>query len=186
LVEVERSDGDVSEDDVEAAVGMSGSDDDLFVDQGFGHSEASILEGDTTVGVDQPDDVGGGVIEGLNDRTEGARAGAIAIGRHGEVQGIVRSMVIMLMAPGIEGLLGLVEIGEAAALEQPATDLADASWRRSCGRPTPDCPGAPPAPPLPSPHPSAVASDAADAIVRSALPSRARHTGSASGTAFWR
>jgi hypothetical protein len=94
-VEVDRSDGDVSEDDVEEAVGMSRSDDHLSVDQGFGHSEAPTVEGDTTVVVDQSDDVVGRVIEGLNNGTEGAWAGAIAIGRHGEVQGIVRSMVIV-------------------------------------------------------------------------------------------
>src|SRR6185437_11481076 len=46
------------------------------------------------------------------------RAGSIAIGRHGQVQRIVWPMMIVVVSPSVEGLLGLVEMIEGAARQQ--------------------------------------------------------------------
>src|ERR1700729_1021761 len=91
---------------------------DLFADEGFGGLEPSTAEAESAVGVDRSQDIVGGIYEWFNPGAEGSCAGLVAIGRHGQAEGIMGSMVVVALAPGIEGLLGLAEIVEDAAVEQ--------------------------------------------------------------------
>src|SRR5215510_12168970 len=111
-MEVDRSDGDVSEDDVEDTVGLGWPQSDGFCDECLGDPDKAGLEADSPIVVDPANDVVGRVVEGLDELTEGPRAGKVALSWHGQVESIVRSMVIVAMAPRVEGQLGLVEIGE--------------------------------------------------------------------------
>ena len=116
-MEVDRPDGDVTEDDVEDAIVVGRSYGDVLSDQRLGSLPSSALEADVGRGVDAADDGVGPVVEGLDGQGEGSSAVPVAIGRHGQANGVVWPVVIVAMPPSVKGPLGLVEIVEGSALE---------------------------------------------------------------------
>src|SRR3954466_3009084 len=123
-MEVDRLYDDMAKDQIEYPVPLGGPERDLFADQRLGCLHAASAEAEPGGTVDPAHNVVGPVLERLDPGAERARAGAVAIGWHRKVQGIVRAMMVVAVPPGIEGTLGHREIGEGAAVEQLGLERA--------------------------------------------------------------
>src|SRR5436189_2645750 len=104
-MEVDRLYSDMAKHQVERPVALGGPERDLFADQRLGCLHASSAEAEPGGAVDPAHNVVGAVLERLDLGAERARAGAIAIGRHRKVQGVMRAMMVVAMPPGVEGTL---------------------------------------------------------------------------------
>src|SRR5882724_4321702 len=86
--------------------------------EGLADAPRAVLEADEAVLVDLADAVAGPVLDGRQGFGEGAWARVVAVGRHRQGERIVRPVVVVEMAPGVEGTLAVDEIAEAVGLQQ--------------------------------------------------------------------
>ena len=108
----------MTEDELEGAVVWRRSKSDVFAGESSGSFEAPVAEADAAFVIDAADDVVRTVVERQYERGEGPGTGPVAIGRYRQTQGVVRTIVVIAIQPGIECPLGLVEIAEGAVVEQ--------------------------------------------------------------------
>ena len=101
-----------SENDVEDAIVWGWSERDGLAAEGLWDFDIAAKEADVTALLDTAHDVAGSVFEGCDGLDIVARAGLIAAGRHGKLEGFVRPLRVVDGAPAIEGALGSGQIGE--------------------------------------------------------------------------
>ena len=89
---------------------------------------SSAHEVDAAAVLDLSHAIAGGVFDGRERRRIGARAGPVAAGGHGHVEGLVGPLEVVDMTPGREGLATVSEVAEATALEHLALSER---WKRS-------------------------------------------------------
>jgi len=101
--------------EIEDAVGFFRTQGEVFSCERLRAADASPLEVEPAFALDGADMVAGIVCGRLDGAGHGAGAGAVAVGGHGHADAVVWASVVIDRAPGIEGVLRLVEAGEGAA-----------------------------------------------------------------------
>ena len=103
------------EEDAELGLVGGGSDGEVFAAEGVWHFPVASHEGDVALGGRHlPRDRAVRVVRFGWLAGHGSDAWPVAAGGHGEVQRLMRALVIVDVAPAVEGLLGISHGGEGA------------------------------------------------------------------------
>ena len=105
------------EEDLPDAIPRGWSQGEGIAAEGLGQTPCLAHEVDAAAVLDLSHAIAGGVFDGRERRRIGARAGPVAAGGHGHVEGLVGPLEVVDMTPGREGLATVSEVAEATALE---------------------------------------------------------------------
>lgn len=131
-MEVDGLKHDVAEDQFVDAVLACGPQCNALDGQGLGSLDPPLAEAEAAVGVDRPHDVAGGIVEGLDPLPEGSRARLVTLDGHSRVQRVMWPVMVVAIAPGIEGLLGFAQVLEAPPLQQLEVESAVEAFVLAC------------------------------------------------------